>query len=62
VFYFRNPYVDSDFEEDEDDDEPIKPMKIDIDLALSAYANSRKYVVKVKRKYCKLQPLQRGPL
>ena len=43
VCNFRNPYVDSDFEEDEDD-EPIKPMKIDIDLALSAYANSRKYV------------------
>ena len=38
--YYRNPYVDSDFEDDEDD--YIKPMRIDIDLGLSAYANSRK--------------------
>lgn len=42
IYCSRNPYVDSDFEEEDDDDEPIKPMKVDIDLALSAYANSRK--------------------
>ncbi|XP_060573398.1 LOW QUALITY PROTEIN: ribosome quality control complex subunit NEMF-like [Ruditapes philippinarum] len=51
----QNPYVDSDFEEDEDDDEPIKPMKIDIDLALSAYANSRKYFEKKKQAAVKEQ-------
>lgn len=37
----QNPYVDSDF--DDDEEEFIKPKKVDIDLGLSAYANSRKY-------------------
>ncbi|KAK3587746.1 hypothetical protein CHS0354_042701 [Potamilus streckersoni] len=44
----KNPYMCSD-EEDNDDDERIKPMKVDIDLSLSAYANSRKYFEKKKQ-------------
>jgi len=40
--HFRNPYIDSDFEEEEDEDYNIKPMRIDLDLAISAYSNSRK--------------------
>ncbi|KAL3872530.1 hypothetical protein ACJMK2_035753 [Sinanodonta woodiana] len=44
----KNPYMSSD-EEDNDDDERIKPMKVDIDLSLSAYANSRKYFEKKKQ-------------
>ena len=41
----RNPYVTSDFEDEdsESDDYAVKPMRVDIDLGLSAYANSRKY-------------------
>jgi len=41
----RNPYVTSDFEDEdsESDDSAVKPMRVDIDLGLSAYANSRKY-------------------
>ena len=42
--HFRNPYIDSDFEEEEDEDYNIKPMRIDLDLAISAYSNSRKWV------------------
>lgn len=40
MFCHRDPY-----EGEEDDDEeyaPVKPLKVDIDLGLSAYANSRK--------------------
>ena len=35
----------SDFEDEdsESDDYAVKPMRVDIDLGLSAYANSRKY-------------------
>lgn len=36
--YFRDPYVYS----DEDNEDTIPPMKVDIDLSHSAYANSRK--------------------
>ncbi|KAL4238275.1 hypothetical protein ACF0H5_002987 [Mactra antiquata] len=50
----QNPYVDSDFEE-EYEDEIIKPMKVDIDLGLSAYANSRKYFEKKKQAAVKEQ-------
>ena len=39
-FFYRDPYFESD---DEDQNEEIlRPMNIDIDLSLSAYANSRK--------------------
>ncbi|CAH1790707.1 unnamed protein product [Owenia fusiformis] len=37
----KDPYLDSD--EEGDPETTLKPMRIDIDLALSAYANARKY-------------------
>ncbi|XP_050405953.1 ribosome quality control complex subunit NEMF [Patella vulgata] len=42
-----DPYYVSDGDDDESD-KPLKPLKIDIDLSLSAYANSRKYFEKKK--------------
>ncbi len=36
----RNPYDYCD--DDEDEEDKIKPMKVNIDLGLSAYANARK--------------------
>ena len=39
---YRDPYRNSDDEYDDDDENDLRPMKIDIDLSLSAYANSRK--------------------
>ncbi len=39
----RDPYANSDDEDEEElDEDVLKPMKIDIDLGLSAYANARK--------------------
>ncbi|KAH3859417.1 ribosome quality control complex subunit NEMF-like [Dreissena polymorpha] len=43
----KNPFVDSDFEDD--DEYNVKPMRVDIDLSLSAYSNSRKYFEKKKQ-------------
>ena len=40
--YFRDPYGSSDDEDDEPDDDVLKPMKVSIDLDLSAHANARK--------------------
>ncbi|XP_033735846.1 nuclear export mediator factor Nemf-like [Pecten maximus] len=40
-----DPYADS----DEEDSECVKPQKIDIDLSVSAYANSRKFFDKKKQ-------------
>ena len=46
IMVLRDPYFESD---DEDQNEEIlRPMNIDIDLSLSAYANSRKYFDKKK--------------
>ena len=42
LFYFRDPYGSSDDEDDEPDDDVLKPMKVSIDLDLSAHANARK--------------------
>ncbi|KAK6182203.1 hypothetical protein SNE40_009935 [Patella caerulea] len=42
-----DPYYVSDGD-DEESVQPLKPLKIDIDLSLSAYANSRKYFEKKK--------------
>ena len=36
---YRDPYSE---DLDDTDEDYIKPMKVDIDLALSAYANARK--------------------
>ena len=38
-FCSSNIYLDSD---EEDEEYNVKPMKVDIDLALSAYSNARK--------------------
>ena len=39
----RDPYTNSDDDDEEElDEDVLKPMKIDIDLGLSAYANARK--------------------
>ncbi|XP_041351637.1 nuclear export mediator factor Nemf-like [Gigantopelta aegis] len=43
-----DPYEDG-HNEDDEDYLPLKPMKIDVDLSLSAYANSRKYFDKKKQ-------------
>ncbi|XP_060068947.1 ribosome quality control complex subunit NEMF-like [Ylistrum balloti] len=40
-----DPYADS----DEEDSDCLRPQKIDIDLSVSAYANSRKFFVKKKQ-------------
>ncbi|KAJ8308820.1 hypothetical protein KUTeg_013694 [Tegillarca granosa] len=39
TMFLRDPYTDS----DEDSEDTIPPMKVDIDLSHSAYANSRKF-------------------
>ena len=40
---FRDPYADSESDGEDDEDRGIlKPMKIDIDLSVSAYANARR--------------------
>ena len=41
VLLCRDPYADSEEEEDETAD-CLRPMKVDIDLGLSAFANARK--------------------
>ncbi|XP_071079995.1 ribosome quality control complex subunit NEMF-like [Haliotis cracherodii] len=43
----KDPYVGD--IEDEDEYQPVKPMRIDIDLSLSAYANSRKFFDKKRQ-------------
>ncbi|KAJ8308819.1 hypothetical protein KUTeg_013693 [Tegillarca granosa] len=45
TMFLRDPYTDS----DEDSEDTIPPMKVDIDLSHSAYANSRKYFEKKKQ-------------
>lgn len=47
LFIFcRDPYRYSDDEYDDGDydDDVLKPTKVDIDISMSAYGNSRKYV------------------
>ncbi|XP_021353469.1 nuclear export mediator factor Nemf-like isoform X2 [Mizuhopecten yessoensis] len=41
----RDPYADS----DEEDDECLSPQKVDVDLSVSAYANSRRFFDKKKQ-------------
>lgn len=44
----RDPYRYSDDEyDDDDDDDVLKPTKVDIDISMSAYGNSRKYVITI---------------
>ncbi|XP_044747380.1 nuclear export mediator factor NEMF homolog [Coccinella septempunctata] len=42
TLYLTDPY-DSDDNEEEEDNNKIKPMVVDVDLALSAYANATRY-------------------
>lgn len=43
IWYCRDPFRYSD-EEDEDEEDILRPTKVDIDISMSAYGNSRKYV------------------
>ena len=45
LVFYRDPYMEE--ADDDEEDSYIKPMKVDIDLSLSAYANARKYVILV---------------
>ncbi|XP_052768636.1 ribosome quality control complex subunit NEMF-like [Mya arenaria] len=51
----KNPYITSDYEDDSEDDYAIKPQRVEIDLAISAYANSRKCFEKKKHAAVKEQ-------
>ncbi|XP_061172941.1 ribosome quality control complex subunit NEMF-like [Saccostrea echinata] len=44
----RDPYRYSDDEFDDEDEDILKPTKVDIDISMSAYGNSRKYFDKKK--------------
>ncbi|XP_041469518.1 nuclear export mediator factor NEMF-like [Lytechinus variegatus] len=44
----RDPYMQYDDEGEEEEDDRPQPLLVDIDIALSAYANARKYFVQKK--------------